>query len=183
METQSSLIDPSRRPRSRIYFTRYRPWAPYASESLRASAADLTAGPTDNLSRHELAGLIRRFLASEIKAFQFDEELDRFHESSDPIIRHVVHSVWHYYDDCVDHLVCLDKPQWDYLQRLLLMLDANCCIETECKRQWSPKQLVVLLRCAVSSCSQCSAVGVTTCSCCRYRLVRFDRAVEMGADG
>ena len=93
-------------------------------------------------SRTSLAALLQSFLASEITAFQFDDRLDTFRDSDDPVIRHVVDAVWYHYDDCDDHLVCFSKQQWDYFQRLLLVLASNCRIETESKRQWSLKQLI-----------------------------------------
>ena len=99
-------------------------------------------------SRASLATLIRTFLAGEITAFQFDDRLESFRDSDDPVIMYVVDSVWYHYDDCDDHLVCFSKQQWDYFQRLLLVLASNCRVETEIERQWSVKQLIA----AVSLC-------------------------------
>jgi hypothetical protein len=105
------------------------------------------AQATSASSRASLAALLQSFLASEIAAFQFDEQLDAFRDSDDPVIRHVVYAVWYYYDDGVDHLVCLSKQEWDYFQRLLLVLASNCRIETETesKPQWSLKQLIAAM--------------------------------------
>jgi len=96
---------------------------------------------TDKISRDSLNTLIRSFLAEDITAFEFDEGLDEFWHSEDPIIRHVLGAVWPYYDDCDDHLACLSKPQWDYFQRLLLVLESDCRIETSSQRHWSFKQV------------------------------------------
>ncbi|MBL8812697.1 MAG: hypothetical protein JNM43_21205 [Planctomycetaceae bacterium] len=82
---------------------------------------------------------------SELTAFAFDEQLDAYRGSEDPVIRHVVQEVWYHYDDCDDHLVCFSKQQWDYFQRLLLVLSSNCRIETELHRHWSSKQLMAAL--------------------------------------
>ena len=103
--------------------------------------AQATSAP----SRASLAALLQSFLASEITAFKFDERLDGFRDSNDPVIRHVVDAVWYHYDDCDDHLVCFSKQQWDYFQRLLLVLHSNCRIETESKRHWSLKQLIAAM--------------------------------------
>ncbi|MEM8670485.1 MAG: hypothetical protein AAGG48_23365 [Planctomycetota bacterium] len=97
---------------------------------------------TPERTRESLASLIRAFLASEITAFQFDEQLDAYGGADDAIVRHVVDAVWCHYDDCTDHLVCLSKAEWDYFQRLLLVLSSDCCIETQSKRRWSIKQLI-----------------------------------------
>jgi len=103
------------------------------------------AQATSAASRASLAALLQSFLASEITAFQFDEQLDAFRDSDDPVIRHVVDAVWYHYDDCDDHWVCFSKEQWDYFQRLLLVLASNGRIETESKRQWSLKQLIAAM--------------------------------------
>jgi hypothetical protein len=96
-------------------------------------------------SRASLAALIESFLASEITAFQFDDHLDAFRDSDDSVIRHVVNAVWYHYDDCDDHMVCFSKQQWDYFQRLLLLLASDCRVETESKRHWSLKQLFSII--------------------------------------
>jgi hypothetical protein len=93
-------------------------------------------------SRDSLAELIQSFLASNISAFAFDEQLDAFRGSDDPVIRHVVDAVWYYYDDCDDHLVCLSKQEWDYFQRLLLVLASDCRVQTKSCRRWSVRQLI-----------------------------------------
>ena len=93
------------------------------------------------LTRSSLAKLIQSFLDSEITSFQFDEQLEAFDRSDDPIINHVVDAVWLHYDDCTDRFVCFTKQQWDYFQRLLLVLSSDCRLETESQRHWSIKQL------------------------------------------
>jgi hypothetical protein len=113
-------------------------------------AADPHCGNANSVpSRKSLAELIRSFLASEITAFAFDEKLDTFRDSADPIICHVVAAVWYHYDDCDDHLVCFSKEEWDYFQRLLLALSSDCSVRTESSTRWSIKQLVA----AVSVCA------------------------------
>ncbi|TWU30305.1 hypothetical protein [Bythopirellula polymerisocia] len=60
-------------------------------------------------ARNGLAALIRRYLNEQLTAFEFDDALDEFHESSDDAVRFVADSVWYHYDDCDDHLVVLNK--------------------------------------------------------------------------
>lgn len=103
--------------------------------------AALAVAPIDN-SRDALATLMRSFLASEITAFKFDQQLEAFYDSADPVINHVVEALWYHYDDCCDHLVCLNKPEWDYFQRLLLVLAADSQVEAVAQREWSFRQLV-----------------------------------------
>ncbi len=93
-------------------------------------------------TRAGLAALIRSFLDGEIKAFDFDERLDAFRSTSDPVMEHVAYAAWFHYDDCVDHYACLSKEEWDYFQRLLLLLESDCAIETTRRRIWSVRQLL-----------------------------------------
>jgi hypothetical protein len=93
-------------------------------------------------SRQSLIRTIQAFLESDITAFEFDERLDAFRDSDDLVIQHVVEAVWYHYDDFDDHFVCITKSEWDYFQRLLLVLASDCRIEQEAERQWSFKQLI-----------------------------------------
>ncbi|APZ94147.1 hypothetical protein [Fuerstiella marisgermanici] len=93
-------------------------------------------------TRAGLAALIRSFLDGEIKALDFDDRLDAFRSANDPVMEHVAYASWFHYDDFVDHYACLSKQEWDYFQRLLLMLDSDCTIEVTSRRIWSVRQLV-----------------------------------------
>lgn len=107
---------------------------------------------TDRVQRQELAFLIRRFLNDEVTAFEFDESLDEFRDSSDATVRFVTDAVWHYYDDCDNHLVTLTKPQWDYFQRLLLLLESNFTTVVERQWHWSMAQPVAAMLLIVCVC-------------------------------
>lgn len=96
-------------------------------------------------TRENLASVIRAFLGSEITAFEFDEQLDEFRDSHDPVVQYVTDAVWYHYDDCDDHLVCTSKPEWDFLQRLLLLLASDCTIERESRRIWSLRQVIAAI--------------------------------------
>lgn len=65
----------------------------------------------DREARNDLVALIRGYLAEEIKAFDIDEQLERFRDSSDSGGRFVATTMWFHYDDCKDHLVVASKPQ------------------------------------------------------------------------
>ena len=114
---------------------------PYHSSGIDPVQTDVAAIS----GRESLSALIQAFLAGEITAFEFDERLDPYRDSNDPVIRHVVEAVWYHYDDCHDHLVCLSKSQWDYFQRLLLVLASDCRIETQTERRWSCIQLMAAM--------------------------------------
>lgn len=106
-------------------------------------------GDINQPSRGELAAVIESFLQSDITAFEFDEQLDRFRDADDPVLQYVAGAVWYHYDDCEDHLVCLSKAEWDYFQRLLLLLASDCQIEVSTTRIWSVRQLAAGISLAV----------------------------------
>jgi hypothetical protein len=88
---------------------------------------------------------LRRFLGGEIRAFELDDSLDEFRDSSDSAVRQIAIEAWNFYDDFEDHLVCFGKLEWDYFQRLLLLLGSDCGIDIERKWQWSWTQAAALL--------------------------------------
>lgn len=96
----------------------------------------------DRAGRDALAETIRLFLDEQTSAFRFDESLDEFRNSSDPGVRFVTRAVWYHYDDCDDHVVTLSKDEWDYLQRLLLLLESDCQVAITSVRRWSWTQFV-----------------------------------------
>jgi hypothetical protein len=108
-------------------------------------ACDLPDDIVDRAQRSALRAAICRFLSEEATAFEFDESLDPFRDSPDSAVRYVAEAAWYHYDDCHDHLVALSKPEWDYFQRLLLLLDSGHQVKTVHTRHWSVTQLVALL--------------------------------------
>jgi len=113
-------------------------------ESPNESGSTLS-NQVDRRARDKLAALIRRFLNREIGAFDFDKGLfDDLPDSTDTAVEHVRFAAWHHYDDCRDHLVNLSKPEWDYFQRLLLLLESDRVIEETKMRHWSWSQLLAV---------------------------------------
>ncbi|MBN2024875.1 MAG: hypothetical protein JW809_19000 [Pirellulales bacterium] len=101
-------------------------------------------GRLDREARSGLADAIRQFLDEKKSAFAFDEALDAFRDSSDPTVRHIAQAAWYHYDDCQDHMVTLSKPQWDYFQRMLLVLESDRQIEVASVRRWCWTQWAAL---------------------------------------
>ena len=94
------------------------------------------------LSRESLAVVLRAFLNGQIMAFDLDDQLDVFRGSDDPVIQYVISAVWFHYDDCADHLQCLDREEWNFFQRLLLLLASDWTLETKSSRIFSFQQVV-----------------------------------------
>lgn len=104
----------------------------------------------DRDSRDRLAALIRQYLDDELTAFDFDNALLDFPDTDDTTVQFVIETVWYYYDDCKDHPVVLSKPQWDYFQRLLLLLESNSTVIVKKTHLWSfvqPVAAILLLAC------------------------------------
>jgi hypothetical protein len=97
----------------------------------------------DREHRDALVAAINRYLDGQTTAFQFDGEIFGI-RSDDPIVSHVVHSLWLFYDDCKDHKVHLSKEAWDYFQRLVLLLESDGQVELSRRRRWDFTQLVAL---------------------------------------
>lgn len=98
----------------------------------------------DRKQRKCLATVLRLFLQEELTAFELDELLNDFRVSGDSAVRYVATVVWFHYDDMDDHPVVLAKAQWDFFQRLLLLLESDRRVETTSIQRWSPSHLVAI---------------------------------------
>ena len=98
----------------------------------------------DRNARNSAIAAFEDYLEDKITAFQFDDRLQDI-ESDDRTVNVVVRAAWHYYDDCRDHKVTLSKKEWDYFQRLLLILRSNTEIATFETTRWSWDHVVAWL--------------------------------------
>jgi hypothetical protein len=97
----------------------------------------------DRQARDRLVNAIRRYMDEALTAFAFDEEINEIRTATaDGTAQFVVDSLWFHYDDCKDHLAGLSKPEWDYFQRLILLLKSDAAIERVRQRRWSVRQVV-----------------------------------------
>lgn len=94
--------------------------------------------------RDALVDVINRYLGDEITAFKLDEALSEIGaRTKDETVQQVVALFWYHYDDVDDHKVVACKEEWDYFQRLLLILKSDAEIVQETgKRKWTPRQAV-----------------------------------------
>lgn len=99
----------------------------------------------DRIARDELIDLINSYLSEQITAFSLDERLEPFRDSEDSAVRFVSRAMWYHYDDCDDHLVVVSKPEWNFLQRLLLLLASNSTVIEQRHRQWSWTQPIAAI--------------------------------------
>lgn len=107
----------------------------------------------DRDARDKLIGIIHDYLEERITAFTFDEQINELApKTEDETVKYAVRMLWYHYDDCKDHKVVLCKEQWDYFQRLLLLLKSDASVLVERLRIWSWHQVVagLLLACFVA---------------------------------
>ena len=95
--------------------------------------------------RDRLVEVIIRYLNEELTAFKLDEALSEIGvRTKDETVKQVVNLFWYHYDDVEDHKVVASKEEWDYFQRLLLILKSDAKIVQETgKRKWTLRQVVV----------------------------------------
>ncbi len=100
----------------------------------------------DRQDRDEVVAAVESYLAEEITAFQLDDRLDKVRfGSKDPTARHIAKQLWYHYDDCKNHKVVLTRAQWDFVQRLLLLLKSDAHMRIVTHRIWSWRQLIAAL--------------------------------------
>lgn len=96
----------------------------------------------DRERRAQLIAAINRFLDEQTSAFDFDEEIHRIGDATtDQTVRDVVDALWLHYDDLSDHKVALCKLEWDYFQRLILLLKSDARLQVQKQHYWSLTQL------------------------------------------
>jgi hypothetical protein len=87
----------------------------------------------DRNARDRMAATLRSYMGEKITAFELDESLGKV-MTEDRTARKVRLWLWFHYDDLKDHKVVASKAQWDYFNRLLLLLASNA--EIEINRTW-----------------------------------------------
>lgn len=90
----------------------------------------------DRNARDAAIATFEDYLEDRITAFEFDDRLQSI-TTKDQTVREIVAAAWFHYDDCKDHKVILNKVQWDYFQRLLLLLKSNAEIASSSRKRWS----------------------------------------------
>lgn len=99
----------------------------------------------DRSARDRLAEAVEAFLADQIGADAFDERIHEIAgETDDDTVGEIVDLLWYHYDDCTDHRAALCRVEWDYLQRLLLLLRSDASLIIDQGRRWGARQAVAL---------------------------------------
>lgn len=96
----------------------------------------------DRKRRDELIEIIERFLDERTTAFEElgDELFELLGSTKDAAVSDVAEAMVYFCDDVDNQQVRLNKAEWDYIQRLLLLLKSDCRMETTRHRRWSWRQ-------------------------------------------
>jgi len=100
---------------------------------------------SDRVTRDELAGMLKRYLADEITAFELDKAaLDIAFRTEDRTAGIVAVELSDCCDEFINHKIVASKEAWDYLHRLLLLLESDAEIEETRETVWSVRQAIAL---------------------------------------
>ena len=92
-------------------------------------------------ARDEMVHVTEQYLNEEITTFQFDDALQEIAwYTEDETVREQRIAFWCLYNDMTNHTVDLDKSDWDYCQRVLLLLKSDARIESSVRRRWTARQ-------------------------------------------
>jgi hypothetical protein len=73
---------------------------------------------------------IRDYMAERIGAFELADSLHSTARAThDATVKFVHNLMWFHYDDCKDHKVVASKQEWDYFNRLLLLLESEAEVD------------------------------------------------------
>jgi hypothetical protein len=92
--------------------------------------------------RDALVEVINRYLTDDLTAFKLNDALiDITARTKDETVKRVADLLWYHYDDLEDHKVVASKEEWDFFQRLLLILKSDAdLVEETGKRTWTARQ-------------------------------------------
>jgi hypothetical protein len=89
----------------------------------------------DRMSRERMIEAIRSYMDEATLSDQLDNMLEEITSGTeDATVKAVGLAVWGLYDDLEDHLIVASKEQWDYLNRLLLLLTSDAQVDVRRER-------------------------------------------------
>lgn len=99
----------------------------------------------DRDARNKLCEAIAAYTGETIAAFEFDERIfDIADGTEDKTVKEVVTWLWFHYDDNKDHKIVATKEEWDWFQRLQLMLESDAELRISRKWRWTVRQVIAI---------------------------------------
>ena len=90
----------------------------------------------DRTAREKVIEAIDRFLNDQTDNFEFDEQIWNI-DSEDDTVAYAVQVLWFHYDDCTIHKAVLNKTEWDFIQRIKLLLMSDAEVSETSESRWS----------------------------------------------
>jgi hypothetical protein len=95
----------------------------------------------NRIDRAAVIELINQYTSDAIGSSEFDEKLQEIgNRSEDETVEKAVWWLWGFYDDLIEHKIVANKAEWDYLQRLQLLLHADAVVRYERRRGFTWRQ-------------------------------------------
>lgn len=98
----------------------------------------------DRNAREQMADAIRSYMEEKTRAFEFDNMIaEAANGTLDKTVQIIAEELWFHYDDLVNHKIVASKVEWDFFNRLLLLLSSDGEIEVVRNwRRWHITQVV-----------------------------------------
>lgn len=98
----------------------------------------------DRQERGQMIATLHSYMDEQITAFEFELVMDKI-KSPDQTVKDIKAALYWFIDDNTDHKVIATKEDWDYLNRLLLLLQSDCALKIlKTKWRWDVQQFVAL---------------------------------------
>jgi hypothetical protein len=93
----------------------------------------------DRNARDKMEEAIRSYMGERLTAFELDEALSQISDKTDDkTVQHVGRALWFHYDDITDHKIVASHEEWDYFNRLALLLKSEAELDgSTTRRRWS----------------------------------------------
>ena len=99
----------------------------------------------DRNARDQIIAALQAYMEERITAFAFDEALSKVN-TDDRTARDICTSLWFHYDDVIDHHIVANREEWDYFNRILLLLQSDGeLVGARRKVGWNARQLIALI--------------------------------------
>lgn len=100
----------------------------------------------DRTARDRMAAAIESYMSEDMTSFQFDDALSKITDlTEDKTVVRIGTYLWLHYDDCIDHKIVASKQEWDYFNRLLLILKSETDLDSfpcRMKRRWTNRNKI-----------------------------------------
>jgi hypothetical protein len=113
----------------------------------------------DRDARDRMIAAIQAYMDGRTSAFEFDNALWKI-DTPDKTARQVGLALWSHYDDVKDHRIVASKEEWDYFNRLLLLLQSDAELNiVKSRLRWTARQGCATL-CLAAFCALALHIGI-----------------------